>query len=304
MNFVVVLLLFGWFGLHEAGLGYTSGFPLADSCGLTSSRPYLGAPGPISSVRDPAREDLQGEISGGQFALEATLHLGTSAAGIGLTAVTGGAAQMGLLRLGLGVKTATTLSSTLTGTAAVAIDDAIKNAYGDQKGLFSLKDYASPTNRQTSQMGRSSPAELRRHLVRQQELNRAANVPKGGAGLADDAARAAPNKVVKVGGRNPINNNYAGQTHPSGVQFKETGFPDFSPHAKAQVVLDDLTGIPWIDNKLANQAAGFGSSTKAPKGYVWHHVEDGRTMQLVPIEIHNAARHTGGAAIIRIGGAD
>ena len=41
-----------------------------------------------------------------------------------------------------------------------------------------------------------------------------------------------------------------------------------------------------------------------PDGYVWHHVENGRTMQLIPREIHNAVRHTGGAAVIRNGGLD
>ncbi|WP_405237918.1 HNH endonuclease [Lentisalinibacter orientalis] len=41
---------------------------------------------------------------------------------------------------------------------------------------------------------------------------------------------------------------------------------------------------------------------RTPSGYVWHHVEDGRTMQLIPQDIHNAARHTGGAAVIRHGG--
>lgn len=35
------------------------------------------------------------------------------------------------------------------------------------------------------------------------------------------------------------------------------------------------------------------------KGYTWHHVEDGRTMQLIPQRLHNAVRHTGGCAIIK-----
>ncbi len=113
----------------------------------------------------------------------------------------------------------------------------------------------------------------------------------------------APKKGIQtINGRKPINSQYAGDVHPSGVRFREIGFPEFSPHAKAEVILEDLTGVPRIDNKLANQAAGFGNSAKAPKGYVWHHVDDGRTMQLVPVEIHNATRHTGGAALIRNGG--
>ena len=121
---------------------------------------------------------------------------------------------------------------------------------------------------------------------------------------ASDSSLAARGTVPTIGGRAPINSKYAGQTHPSGVRFNDQGFPDFGPHSKAQVQIDGLTGNPRIDNRLANQAAGFGDSTKAPKGYVWHHVEDGRTMQLVPIDIHTATRHTGGAAVIRSGGFD
>jgi hypothetical protein len=51
--------------------------------------------------------------------------------------------------------------------------------------------------------------------------------------------------------------------------------------------------------RLANQAAGF--TDGVPEGYVWHHVEDGRTMQLVPQDIHAATAHTGGAELIQRG---
>jgi hypothetical protein len=47
------------------------------------------------------------------------------------------------------------------------------------------------------------------------------------------------------------------------------------------------------------------ASLKAtPGNYVWHHVEDSKTMQLIRREIHGAARHTGGVAVIRNGGFD
>lgn len=36
-------------------------------------------------------------------------------------------------------------------------------------------------------------------------------------------------------------------------------------------------------------------------GYTWHHVEDGKTMMLVPTDLHQAVRHTGGAALLRKG---
>ena len=38
-----------------------------------------------------------------------------------------------------------------------------------------------------------------------------------------------------------------------------------------------------------------------PEGYTWHHVEDGKTMMLVPSDIHSAVRHTGGASLIKKG---
>jgi len=103
-------------------------------------------------------------------------------------------------------------------------------------------------------------------------------------------------RVPLIGGRAPINSRYAGLVHPSGVRFTRSGFPDFSPYAKARVVLDGLTGNYSLDAALANRAAGL---DRTPAGMVWHHVEDGTTMLLVPREIHSAVPHTGGAAVIR-----
>ncbi|ELB2153464.1 HNH endonuclease [Vibrio parahaemolyticus] len=102
--------------------------------------------------------------------------------------------------------------------------------------------------------------------------------------------------VKLINGRKPINSKYAGKTHPSGVKFNEQGFPDFSPHAKAQVDIKGLTGNYAKDAAMANKAVGLKST---PSGHVWHHVENAKTMQLVSKDIHNAARHTGGAAILR-----
>ena len=103
-------------------------------------------------------------------------------------------------------------------------------------------------------------------------------------------------RIPRINGKRPINYQYAGKTHPSGVKFNERGFPDFSPYTIEQVTLDGLTGRYRTDAKRANAAVGL---AKTPPGYVWHHVEDGRTMQLIPQDIHQAARHTGGAAILR-----
>ncbi|MED0681367.1 HNH endonuclease, partial [Aneurinibacillus thermoaerophilus] len=105
-----------------------------------------------------------------------------------------------------------------------------------------------------------------------------------------------------------INKKYAGQVYklegelaakyPNGVKFNKDGFPDFSPYAKVRVKIDGLKGNTGSDFTAANRAVGL---KETPKGYTWHHVEDGRTMMLVPTDLHQAVRHTGGAALIRKG---
>lgn len=107
-------------------------------------------------------------------------------------------------------------------------------------------------------------------------------------------------KIPTIGGRIPINSRYAGQTHPSGIKFNSQGFPDFSPYAILQVEVDGLTGRYATDELLANKAAGL---KKTPAKYVWHHVPDGKTMQLIPRRIHKL-NHTGGSAVIRNKGFD
>ena len=123
------------------------------------------------------------------------------------------------------------------------------------------------------------------------------------AGSAQDSMGevVASNELATVGGRKPINSKYAGGTHPSGVEFSTRGFAVFGPHAVATVQIEGLTGNYGKDSALANLAAGLAST---PDGYVWHHVEDTKTMELVPQDIHNTVRHTGGAAVIRNGGVD
>jgi hypothetical protein len=117
-----------------------------------------------------------------------------------------------------------------------------------------------------------------------------------------------PSTVLKVGGRNPINSRYAGQKfplpddlaaqYPKGVTFRETGFPEFTPHREGHAVIDGLTGRIDTDSRMANKAVEL---DETPEGWTWHHVEDGRTMELIPSDLHGAVRHTGGAATIRHG---
>jgi filamentous hemagglutinin len=83
------------------------------------------------------------------------------------------------------------------------------------------------------------------------------------------------------------------------VNFTPEGFPDFSSWSEATVKLNGLTGDYGMDSAMANEAVGL---DQTPDGYVWHHVEDGQTMQLIPQGIHQDVRHTGGSAILKGGG--
>ena len=38
-----------------------------------------------------------------------------------------------------------------------------------------------------------------------------------------------------------------------------------------------------------------------PEGFTWHHVEDGKTLELIPTELHRRLSHTGSAGALRAG---
>ncbi len=86
--------------------------------------------------------------------------------------------------------------------------------------------------------------------------------------------------------------------YPRGVRFTRAGYPVFTNQAIDRVPVHGLTGDRAHDAALANQAT---HRMETPAGYVWHHVEDGKTMELVPRDLHEAARHSGGAAAIENG---
>jgi len=115
-------------------------------------------------------------------------------------------------------------------------------------------------------------------------------------------------QVEEINGRLPINCEYAGdkypvenlspelqEKYPNSVEFDKKGFPDFSPYCKPDIqdVQIEYTGNRSRDFKLANNAAGL---ERTPEGYTWHHHQDAKTLQLVPTELHDEVRHTGGCA--------
>lgn len=92
--------------------------------------------------------------------------------------------------------------------------------------------------------------------------------------------------------------------YPDGVPFTADGFPDFSRYSRGDITSSRLTGDYTVDAKIANAAyrseAFPNGLLEVPRGWVWHHVEDARTMQLVPEDIHYAVRHTGGVAAMKL----
>jgi hypothetical protein len=86
-----------------------------------------------------------------------------------------------------------------------------------------------------------------------------------------------------------------------GLKIDADGFPDFEPYALTlpngkRTVTIELTGGRKTDFAAANAAAGF---DQTPKGYVWHHHQRMGEMQLIPRDLHDAVKHTGGAAVHR-----
>lgn len=118
-----------------------------------------------------------------------------------------------------------------------------------------------------------------------------------------------PDGLARVNGARPRNHAFAGRVYdgpkwtatlaakyPGGVRFSTDGFPDFAPYATHTVQLDKFSGVRRIDERVANRLAGLSDT---PAGHTWHHHHDGRTMLLVPRDIHEAVAHTGGHAVAK-----
>lgn len=133
-----------------------------------------------------------------------------------------------------------------------------------------------------------------------------------------------PSTVKKINGRYPINAQYAGgiwrhndpakipaeivQKYPEGVRFNERGFPEFTQYRhpynpremKGDATDTDLrikpTGNSNDDMKIADNKLGIDETYRKKNGLVWHHHEDCGRMQLIPQDLHQIVRHTGGVA--------
>lgn len=56
------------------------------------------------------------------------------------------------------------------------------------------------------------------------------------------------------------------------------------------------TGNSKDDMKIADDKLGIDEAYRKRNGLVWHHHEDCGRMQLIPQDLHQIVRHTGGAA--------
>ncbi|WP_431042551.1 SMI1/KNR4 family protein [Streptomyces sp. P1-3] len=119
----------------------------------------------------------------------------------------------------------------------------------------------------------------------------------------------------------PPNTAYAGQVvhfpdpvraarHPRGVRVDESGYPDFSPYARAAAEIaeppegfgvDELRLTDFVSANAALHNVGHElwdglSSVATPHGWTWHHVAGTRRMELIPAEVKALLRHHGGLA--------
>ncbi len=93
-------------------------------------------------------------------------------------------------------------------------------------------------------------------------------------------------------------------TGPLSIRFltsyiEKSWFPRFFGVATHTVNIGEFTKNS-ADFAAANAAAGL---KRTPTDFTWHHNEDGKTMQLVPSDIHAKTGHTGGASLSKIMGA-
>ncbi|MGH1356895.1 MAG: HNH endonuclease [Thalassovita sp.] len=95
-----------------------------------------------------------------------------------------------------------------------------------------------------------------------------------------------------------------GQRQRVSVEYPD-GYPDFTPFmthpSGVRSVEIEVSGQNPTDFRRANEAAGHPEWGSGPPSadWTWHHVEDARTMQLIPSRINTFFPHRGGASIAR-----
>ncbi len=90
-----------------------------------------------------------------------------------------------------------------------------------------------------------------------------------------------------------LTGGHFGRLRPAGTEAHRAREP--------QVGLSRLLRSPRADRQAGITPAFRQGESPTGQKYTWHHVEDGETMQLVPIETHSETGHSGGADLIRRG---
>lgn len=180
-----------------------------------------------------------------------------------------------------------------TGKLLIGYDELAKGRYADwagQMGLVALTGGAGGT------AGRA--ARLRRVIGPAKLYRLGPNSPRWGSAFAGKRLDfAKPDLGARNAVNAPRNRLDLAAAYPRGVRYTRAGHPVFTPYAEQRVRVGGLTGDMGHDVPLANAKAGI-PGNQTPAGYTWHHGEDGRTMELVPKDLHKAVLHTGGRAAI------
>jgi len=182
-----------------------------------------------------------------------------------------------------------------TGKALIGYDELAKGRYEDWLGQLGIGALTAAAGGSAARLAR-----LRRIAGSAKLYQLGARMPRWGqafAGRRVDFSKpdlgARPGSRVTV----PAERARLAREYPRGVRFTRAGHPVLTPYAVKRVHVDGLNGDMPHDNPLANAKAGIPGS-RPPQGYSWHHVEDGKTMELVPRDLHYAVKHTGGRAAI------
>jgi hypothetical protein len=119
-------------------------------------------------------------------------------------------------------------------------------------------------------------------------------------------------------GRFPQNYRFAGEElplgkvlakkYPKGVRFNDKGFPVFPKEYQAGEVVLKRGFSSSRKRDFADAWRELAKDTKKSvkdlkkqfdATHTWHHVEDQKTMQLIPRDLHDGARHSGGVALTK-----
>lgn len=146
------------------------------------------------------------------------------------------------------------------------------------------------------------PRKREKYLINPKNINDKITVRKGN------------NRYKDSNGRTVINSHYAGKSIPIKkfdpslgekykypIKFNQFGYPDFTPYVRQTIKSTKLTGAHSSDYIIADRAMRKKiPGWRRPPNMTWHHHQDKKTMQLIPTDIHNAVRHSGGASRLRL----